>query len=329
MGAVYWIGGDGNIYYGGGTGGGVQNMGKPIAAAGTNTANGFDSMNGSFEATQIADPLAKAALPPGYDSTGGSKYVDTTAARNETQGQLDSLNPRLENMNASSKQALDSLLSTYGQEDTLNNQKLTDQKTTNEQQHSANINGALTSAAQGRQGLRSTLSSLNALNGTGSLLADRAVASAANKDVGGANDTFDTNAKSLNDAGNTLDLEQRRRQDQAKTDYQNALTKNAGKIAGDRQGLFKDMAGFFTQSGNDGEAANWLAKINGENPAVEAADNVQAPTFQPMSAAFSPQALSNYLAGSKSMAVQTQPTAPGTAFNTPLFATQQKKETPA
>src|SRR5690606_37710518 len=54
---------------------------------------------------------------------------------------------------------------------------------TNENNLSRNRQNALIAAAQGQQGLRSVLASLGALNGTGELLAGRAVSQPANADL--------------------------------------------------------------------------------------------------------------------------------------------------
>lgn len=327
-GAVYWVGQDGNIYYKAGQNNwNVQNMGRYQETAGTNYNNGFDSSAGSFVAQRINDPLSGGANT-GNGGSGGN-YVDTTAARNSTLGQISSLDTRLANLNQSSKDQLDQLLARYNSEDALAQGQYNDQVTTNEKTRSGNINDALVAAAEGGRGLRSNLSALNALNGTGLLLANRAIARVANNDVGGANETFDKNAKTLNNAWAATEQDQRNRKEEANTDYNNALKKNAATIASSRQNLFKDMASFFTQSGDNSSAANWLAKINGENPTIEAADAVKSPTFQARSAAFSPSALDNYLAGKQDMTVQAQPSSGAPALNSPLFATTRKRETPA
>lgn len=324
---VYWVGQDGNVWYKTGTG--TVNAGKPI----TTSDNGFDAAGMSGVGSRIADPLAPAggssSAPVSGSGGGGSSYIDTSAARSATQQNIDSLINRQHNMDASAQDSYDQLMKTYGQEDALSQQQYDDSVASNESTRSSNLNEALTAAAQGRQGLRSTLSGLNALNGTGALLADRAVASAANKDVGGANDAFDTNAKNLNTAEAQVTLDQKKRIDEASKQLQNAKTKNAATVATDRQGLFKDMASYFTQSGDNGSAASWLARIPGENGAIEAGDRVAAPSFQAMDAKFTPAATNNYLAGTQDMSVQTQGAPGGTAFNSPLFAATKKRDTPA
>lgn len=58
--AVYWVGQDGNVYYGDGQGGGVRNMGKylgtPFGGAPYKTDLGFDATLGSAVAQRIDDP---------------------------------------------------------------------------------------------------------------------------------------------------------------------------------------------------------------------------------------------------------------------------------
>ena len=62
------------------------------------------------------------------------------------------------------------------------------------------IQNADQAAAQGNQGLRAVLASLGALNGTGQVLAGRAVANSANNDIGSADTTYTTNNEAIQQA---------------------------------------------------------------------------------------------------------------------------------
>ena len=263
-----------------------------------------------------------------YDpGTGGaSQFVDTSAARNSTQSMIDSLLKQLGNMNQTAQNQYNELMAQYGEEDAANRQSYESQIAKNEGTRSGGISQALAAAAQGGRGLRSALSAMGALGGTGSLLANRAVAQSANKDIGGVNETFETNATGLNTAWGNTEREQRQRRAEAESGLQNARLKNEGSIASQRQGLFKDMAGFWEQAGNKAEAANWLSKVAGENPAIERASLAATPSFQRRAAAFSPEALKGYLAGNQDMGVQTSAGNSGLTMNSPIFATRQRRE---
>lgn len=262
----------------------------------------------------------------GGDGGSGSSFVDTSAARNATLSQIDSLARQLENMNASSQGEYDQLIRQYLEENSQNRANYEKQVASNENTRSGGISQSLAAAAQGGRGLRSTLAAMGALGGTGELLANRAVAKVANNDIGGVNETFETNAGNLNSAWEKTEREQRQRDEDARTALNNAKVKNAGSIASQRQGLFKDMAGFWEQAGNKSEAANWMSKISGQNPTIEAASRTSTPTFQRSSAAFSPAALKNYLAGNQDMAVQTSAGNNGLTMNSPIYAAQSRRE---
>jgi len=78
-----------------------------------------------------------------------------------------------------------------------------DQVRSNDQSHEQSIHNVMTAAALGSQGLRSVLASLGALGGTGSVLANRAVANTANNDIGSADNTYQTNANQVESAWTT------------------------------------------------------------------------------------------------------------------------------
>jgi hypothetical protein len=343
MAGVFWTGSDGNVYGKGTDFSGVKNFGggrEFVAGVG---------QYGSYK--QITDPNRQLAgdpnVNPGGDGTygqvdmpfgpnagaagvgtggAGSQFVDTSAARNVTQGQLGSLDKQLANMDASAQAQFEQLMAQYNEENAANLENYNSQTAKNENVRSAGMSQSLASAAQGGKGLRATLASMGALGGTGALLANRAVASSANKDVGGVNETFDTNVQNLGSAWKNTEREQRQRNEEASTGLQNARTKNAGSIASQRQSLMRDMAGFWEKAGNGAEANNWLARVGGENSAIERASLAATPSFQRASAAFSPQALKNYLAGNQDMAVEASPVTEGVTMNSPLYAQRQRRE---
>jgi hypothetical protein len=322
MAGVYWQGNNGNLYVKGAGFDGVKDLGAYDQAIGIINQGQYGIgpyVGYTGIGTQANVPAAPAnnnqQLAPevtgGGSGGGASQFVDTSAARATTQGQIDSLGRQHANMDASAQAEYDQLIAQYGEENAANEANYTGQVTKNENVRSGGISQSLASAAQGGKGLRASLAAMGALGGTGSLLANRAVASSANKDVGGVNETFDTNAENLNSAWKQTEREQRQRKSDADSSLVNAKTRNAGKIAEQRQSAFEKMAGFWEQAGNKGEATNWLSKMGGENAAIEAASRTATPGFQRASAAFSPQALKNYLAGGQDMSVEAAPAVGG------------------
>lgn len=120
--AVYWVGQDGNVYFGGGQGGGVQNMGKLLndsAAVPFRNGTGFDAERGSAIANRIDDPsLQKKTSYTGGGSDGrGSEqavYDD----------QIDYINRLLGNLNTQRDAGLNRLEGSYNDaKNRLNEQK--------------------------------------------------------------------------------------------------------------------------------------------------------------------------------------------------------------
>lgn len=328
---VFWIGGDGNVWVADGQGTRVAN--DYINGARSLAPGSTAYVQGVGNYTSIEDPNPQQPKQEQQQQQqfvggggGGSQFVDTSAARNSTQSQLNSLDTQLANMNQTALNQYQQLMAQYGEEDAMNRQNYESQVAKNEATRSGGISQSLAAAAQGGRGLRSALAAMGALGGTGQLLANRAVAQSANKDVGGVNETFDTNATGLNTAWGNTEREQRQRREEAEAGLSNSRLKNAGSIASQRQNLFRDMAGFWEQAGNKSEAANWLAKISGQNPFIEQASLAATPSFQRRSAAFSPEALKGYLAGNQDMSVKTNAGNSGMTMNSPIYAARTRRE---
>jgi hypothetical protein len=262
----------------------------------------------------------------GAGAGAASQFVDTSAARNSTQNQINSLDTQLGNMNTTAQNQFNQLMAQYLAENAENRANFDGQVTKNEQTRSGGISQSMAAGAQGGRGLRSALAAMGALGGTGLDLANRAIASSVNKDIGGVNETFDTNATGLNAAWSKTEREQRQRDEDAKVSLENARLKNEGRVAEQRQGLFKDMAGFWEQAGNKGEAASWISRISEQNPSIERAALAATPSFQRAGAAFSPEALKGYLAGNQDMTVQANAGGNGLTMNSPIYAARARRE---
>jgi len=228
---VYWVGQDGNIYYGSGTGNGVQNAGAPQNAYNT----GFDTKLFSAQATPIADPNPgnpQPTLPTNSTSLqvggggSGQTFQDTTGARNATLASLNQLDTILGNKNTEAKGNYDGILKQYTNEEANNLADYTKNVQTNESNRGAQTQAALLAAANGGRGLNSVLASIGALGGTGRLLANRAVANESNLDIGNANKTFDTNAGNLFDSYGKLKKEEEQRRNDAGTTYKDTIKGN-------------------------------------------------------------------------------------------------------
>ena len=178
------------------------------------------------------------------------------------------------------------------------------QTTQNEQNLTGNRQAALLQAAQGGQGLRAVLAAMGALNGTGSVLADRAVSQAANKDIGDAQNTFETNATSLTNAWADTESQDRQRRAQADAARQAAFNSADTGFFNNKIDILGKLANIYdagsAQRGNyarqAGDLYNQVARI----PQGEAVP------YTPVSSLYSPQNLSSYLAGTNNLQVQAQ-----------------------
>lgn len=273
----------------------------------------------------VAAPAASLATGGGAGAGGGGSVLDQGAI-NALLGRLSSLDQILQQLNASAASQRDQTARQYAEENQLARGQYNEAMDTNVNARSGGMSTSLAANAQGGRGLRSTLGSLGALSGTGLDLANRAVAQSANRDLGGINDTFETNATNLNNTWAATEQEQRNRDAELKTAYENALRKNAGDVATKRQDYFNDIGGLYAAAGDTGQANAYRGRMAEQDPAIIAAARTSTPNWQQRSAQFSPAALKTYLAGGNDMTVQTEGGDSGLTMNSPLYAMSRRRD---
>lgn len=306
---VWWVGADGNVWTR--QGDTVTNQGKLINDYGQ---NGFDAERlsagdvGDVQWELINDPVSRTPTPttdPSRTSAAAPAppKVVNQAAVSATQQAIDSLGTEEQVGNQNIDQGLGSLMGRYDLEAGRANEDFNEQTVTNNQNLQRNRQNALVSAAQGRRGLRGTLAAMGALSGTGIDLADRAVTSEANQDLGGAAETAAANVGTLTKAKKRFDEEDTVRRDEARTTAENQRTALRGNIASKRQQMYQKMAEIFEEGGNTAEAGRFLGMAGGLNNEIAANTRVAATPFTAKSAAFTPGTLESYLAGAGDMTV--------------------------
>lgn len=309
-GAVYWVGQDGNIWYK--DSGGTRNMGPAGSTVTRPDATGFydpwadvQETPIRFNATQISDPaLASETSSTGAATTsGGASRVVNDAAISNTQKAIDSLGVEQSTGNANIDDNYRSVMGKYDREAGKAEGDYGEQTVTNTKNLTKNKQNALVAAAQGRRGLRGTLASLGALSGTGAELADRAVTTGANQDIGEATDTYTGNAQNLDKAIGNFRDEDKDRRDAAATEQTNQRTALEGSTAAKRQQFYQKMAELFSEGGNTGEAATWLNRAGDLNNEIASKTRVAATPFTERAAAFTPGDLESYLSGAGDMTV--------------------------
>lgn len=317
---VYWVGRDGNVYYKSGSQ--VQNMGKALGTS----AIGFDAERGSFESRQIDDPVASSDGLTPVGGGGGALFTDTSGARSATQKSIDALDTVEGNNLRAIADNFNRILSQYNDEETINKKNYDTQVQQNEENKSRNLQASLLGAAQGGRGLRAVLASLNALGGTGELLANRAVASEANRDIGEGNRTFDNNATTLVNAYSATQQDERNRRAEAEAARANEERAARAEVAKQKQSLYEKMAGLWGQAGNNAKASRYLGLVGELAPRVAEGSATSVAPYTPRSATFSPGQLSSYLGGANDMTVKTGSATSPSILNSPLYSLPRKRE---
>jgi len=174
------------------------------------------------------------------------------------------------------------------------------------------IQNADQAAAQGNQGLRAVLASLGALNGTGQVLAGRAVANSANGDIGTADNTYTTNNEAIQSAIATALSQKNARdaalQDSLATDNRNATLSGDQTIVSEAQ-----------NAGDTATANTYLGKLAGATPA--ATSIVASPVLYngANTAAYAPTSSQTVTASQPSAAAANAAVTP---VNSALYATK-------
>lgn len=250
-----------------------------------------------------ADANGNVSTPAPAAPSGPAKPQLNQAAVDATYKAVDSLGVEQDTGYRNIDDSFGSLLSRYNKEAAQNEGDYTEQTETNTNNLTRNKQNALVAAAQGRRGLRGTLASLGALSGDGGVLADRAVTTSANQDIGEAADTFATNAQGLDKAIDRFRDEDKDRRAEAETTRVNQRTALEGSIASKRQNYFQKLAEIFGQADRTGEANDFLGKAGSLNNEIASKSRVASTAFAPRSAAFTPGDLESYLAGAGDMTV--------------------------
>lgn len=318
-GQVYWRGTDGNIYLKSATG---------VTNVGANAPTWDYILNG---ASEIADPnpgnpqqTGQTNVVGGGGGGGGAPtYKDTTASRNATQVSLDNVDTVFNNALTGADNEYNSIKGAYDIEDAANLQKYQGDVEGNEIDRDGNTQAALRTAAQGARGLYATLASLGALNGTGRTLANRAVATEANTDLGEGEKSFKTNVETLYDARGEMEKKEKQRRLDAEKTWQDARNNAEYDKLEQNQKLSKEMAGYWQDAGNFGEADSWTNRSSSYTPQLAAKTKKATTQYATTPLEYGKPAMNKYLAGLNSTAVNV---AGGNPINGALYTTTKQKD---
>lgn len=222
----------------------------------------------------------------------------------------------------------DAMMKGYADQFAIDKQRYQGQVTQNEQNLTGNRQAALLQASQGGQGLRAVLAAMGALNGTGSVLADRAITQAANKDIGDAQNTFETNASSLTNAWADTRAEKEKRDAAAKLALENARNNVERTYYGNKIDVLGRLASAY---GDNPQGLQYANQIGGLSDTLARIAPERSVSYADISSLYSPQNLANYLAGTKNLQVQAQsgnaqPNAPSSVVATPTSRRKDELE---
>lgn len=194
-GGDYWVGSNGQIYV---KAAGVQGAnGGAADDVGSNNPALLSDLK-SYGASEISNP--NPGTPAVTGDTGASTSSSTPAGGTLSQSVIDAVMQSIANDISQNQGTYNTALSTNQQNQAQGDAQYGVDNTNNTEGRAQSIQQAETAGATGLSGLDAVLASLGALNGTGSLLAGRAVANTTNNDIGTANQTYQTNKTAIGNA---------------------------------------------------------------------------------------------------------------------------------
>lgn len=301
---VFWKGADGNYYVNSaGLPGGVHNLGSSgnFAPLSQSIIDGLQ---------QINDPNVKAPTDPNNTAGSGSSTVDKSYDIQQQNGFLDNEDTKTAAGLKSVDDAIARLNGQYDTETAANTKAYTTSTDQNKVNFTKNKEIALVNAAEGRQGLNGVLGSLGALNGSGIVLADRAVAKGANDDLNGADDNYSTNQQGLDAAVGAYNAADKLRRQQASD--QGVLVKQGveNDAATERLGAYQNLVKDYADSGDSANAKKYSDLATALFPTLA---KTSVPTSLPtaQTAAFTLPSLASYLSGKGGTTVAVAPSTPG------------------
>lgn len=273
---LFWQGQDGNVY--------VQ------GDQGVNSAGTWDDNTMSYWINKgyahVPDPnsqvLGSTSTAP--SSSGGAS---NDAAIRGTQATIDQIPGLLEAALAAERQRFDNTRGAFDTQEGQQRGQYGESTVTNQQNYDSNLMASIRAGSRGLQGLLSLLRGTGAggFGGTAQDLARDAVRDTTLSDIRGGHDTQKENQTELDNSLSSFltDLTERRRKaDDTFADNRGSIrTESNTKL----QDLYKDMAGFYSDAGNEGQAVSWLDKATALTPSIASSSrpNVSAYDSSPIS----------------------------------------------
>lgn len=272
--AVYWVGANGNIYFGDGKGGGVKDLGKAVKT----WDNGFDSVQFSADAKRIADPNQPKGLGAATQApSGGGGYVAAApppppplnmAAINNTQLALDQLPAILDAALRAEATRRDNALRGFNDQEAAQRKQYNESTVTNQQNYDANYMDAIRAGIKGLGGLFNLLRGSGAAGGTAQDLARDAVAGVTSDDIRTGADTRQANQTALDTSLSTFLTELKGKRQAAEDTFRNNEMAYRRDNLTQQQDLMSKMASYYSDGGRTAETTNWMNRAGSLTPAI-------------------------------------------------------------
>lgn len=261
------------------------------------------------------DPVAAAAA---------EKLAAQLASEDLLLGKLSGLDDILANKQTQAQNAYAKAIQSYDDQHNIDTQRHGEQITENEQGLTKRNHAALLSAVQLAQGLRRVLGSMHALNGTGSELANRKVATIANRDLGQSNDVFDTNAKGIQTSWANAESAYKNEKENAAERLQAIKQNNQSDVLTSRQNILEQLANLFGAGTTKGD--NYASKAAGLNADIVKTTRPVGMDYKEAASLYSPSQLQSYLSNTAVPTVSANAGGPSSVpINSPLYASSDKR----
>ncbi len=286
-----WIGQDGNLYYGSGSGTGVSNLGAwngnyEYTNGGIRSTN-FDTALGQGSGfmpgvTMIDDPAVQQTQQAPAGGGGGSAApakVLNQAGVDNTLGTINQIPGLLEAALQAERQKYQNTVGEFNAQEAGQRKTYGESTNTNQLNYDANFMDSIRSGIKGLGGLMSLLRGTGAGGGTAEELARDTVGGVTAQDIRGGADTQKENQTSLDSSlsGFLTDLSRKRKGNE------DVLVNNERAVRRDSntqlQDLFGKMAGFFGDVDNTQASNEWMARAGALTPDIAANSRTQVSNY--------------------------------------------------
>lgn len=292
MGATYWIGQDGNIYYGSGVeGAGVQNLGSASNGQFETRSDGlYDRFtdNGvptlTYGATQIDDPALGGSVlgsntAPSRSGGGTSRPILNQAAIDNTQRTINEIPGLLQAALEAEALRAANANNNFDAQEKQQRQTYDTSTVTNQKNYDANFMDSIRAGIRGLGGLFQILRGTGASGGTAEQIARDTVGGVTAQDIRAGADTQKENQGELDTSLSTFltDLRgKREKNEDTRVNNERAIRRDSDTQL---QDLYGKMAGFYSEAERPADATAWMNKAGNLTPQIAQNSRTQVSSY--------------------------------------------------